>query len=210
MKIENVEFNVMGNLLKVRKEDFVKSFVEKYPNTNPKELHRELTAVNKEFGIILYHNQGFLFDWGSDIIASGVNWGRYISSFNITCPLEVITTGGNFKFKHYGRTHAIHPNIYEKICTIQEYKDLMYYGKIMRLCFWGHEGSILGFIRNGFIYGAIQTMKNMLESAQPGYAKWGGFVLPILRCKICDERITNAQGDMCSSCKKLGQVSLPQ
>lgn len=192
----------MENFLKVRKEDFVNTFITKYPQVKPKDLHKELTAVNRDFGIVLYHDKGFLFDWGGDIIASKVNWGRYISSFNIDHITSVVTTGGNFKYISRGSTHAIHPNIYVKPCYIKQYNKSM----IMKLCFWTQEPEITKLVSLGYIHPAIQVMKSMLESAAPGYAKWGGFNLPINKCKICDERITKEQGNTCSSCKKLDRA----
>lgn len=199
---------------RIRKEDFVKIFITKYPKVKPKDLHKELTAVNRDFGIPVYHEDGFIFEWGGDIVAGGVNWGRFISSFNIHDPTHVVTTGGNFVYNSAGEMpHAIHPNIYNKPLYDKKYKGTKGYNERrnmhMQLCLWNPQiNPVINFTRMGLLYSAIQIMKNMLESAERGYAKWNGF--KFRSCKICDEQITIEQGDKCPSCLKLERGALLQ
>lgn len=212
----NLHFNIMEPFSAIRKEDFVKIFVKKYPNVKPKDLHKELTAVNRDFGIPVYHEDGFIFEWGGDIVADGVNWGRFISSFNIQDPTHIVTTGGNFVYNYIQNPHAIHPNIYNKPLYFDKYKGVKgtysSYNNVilcMQVCLWGNQpNSVINFTRLGLLYSAIQTVKSMLEAAENGYAKWSGF--KFRSCKICDERITEEQGDKCPSCSKLERGTLLQ
>ena len=38
----NIHFNIMEPFSAIRKEDFVKIFVEKYPKVKPKDLHAKV------------------------------------------------------------------------------------------------------------------------------------------------------------------------
>ena len=213
----NIHFNIMEPFSAIRKEDFVKIFVEKYPKVKPKDLHKELTAVNRDFGIPVYHEDGFIFEWGGDIVAGGINWGRFISSFNIQDPTHIVTTGGNFVYNYSTqKPHAIHPNIYNKPLYFDKYNEDTkgYYvqygtGYCMQVCLWGNQpNAVINFTKLGLLYSAIQTVKSMLEAAERGYAKWDGF--KFRSCQICDERITEEQGDKCPACSKLERGALLQ
>lgn len=201
----NIHINLMDGLLKVRKEDFINIFLDKHKDVSRKLLNDELTAVNKKYGIILYHNEGFLFDWG-ELTHSSINWGRYISSFNMNYPAELITTGGNFTYIYKDiytpkgqELHAIHPNIYRKYTNCKPYN-----GKnCMRICLdYEQPNYVIRFAKRGLIFSALQIVRNMLDNVTRGDAKWNGFKLR--SCSICDEQITTQQGEtVCSSCKKL-------
>lgn len=194
----NIHINLMDGLLKVRKEDFVNIFLDKHKGVSRKLLNDELTAINKKYGIILYHNEGFIFDWG-ELIHSSVNWGRYLSSFNMYHPYEFVTTGGNFIYSYYGELHAIHPNIYNKPTYCNPHKGRY----SMRICLDGGQPRyVKDFASKGLIFSSLQVVRNMLDNVTRGDAKWNGFKLR--SCSICDEQITTQQGEtVCSSCKKL-------
>ena len=187
----NIQFNIMDGLEKVRKKDFIKIFIDKYPNIKGKELEKELTAINKDYGISLYHNKGFLFKW-IDLKFANINWGDYISSFNIDSPEEMVTVGGNYEYhsdnKRYdGMTFGIHPNIYRKP-TIFKFPTVKN-GNIIRMCFYAKQIPAIKLSTNlGKLHEALQIPKNMFITNEAGDGLWYGFsIVNQKKCSICDE-----------------------
>jgi hypothetical protein len=179
----NIQFDIMQGLKKITKKEFVKIFRAKYTKPKREIIEKNLTQINRDYGIINYHDQGFLFKW-PELIVSGVNFGEYITSFNIHYPDQMITVGGNLQEKQ-SRSNAIHLNIYEKATDIL---PNIYNGRAMKMCFWGNQHSeILEFTRMGQIATALQVPKNMfaVNDLKDGMGKFFGF----WKCRICDDNI---------------------
>ena len=198
----NVQFNIMEGLEQVRKKDFIRIFVEKYPKVKPKSLEDQLTLVNRDYKILLYHNKGFIFDWG-ELVHDNLNWGRYISSFNIDDPSTFATIGGLYQYKcTYGpcpdEIHAIHPNIYRKSTYLK--LPTVKRNTIIKICLQNYD--IVKYVsESGNIYGAIQICQNMFNIVKKGEALWDGFKFK--KCPICDEQITYDMSK-CLPCQNLG------
>ena len=187
-------FNIMNGLERVTKRDFCKIYRQKFPQRKEKDVAKELTDVNREFKIVLYHNQGFLFDWG-ELKFEGINWGRFISSFNINAPEEIITVGGNYHCLHGG----IHPNIYVKPTKLLP--DI-YHGNACRVCFdWAQYPLIRLAWENGRIFEILNFTKAMFDHNQRGDGLWRFF--DFRKCKTCDDLMVNAEGDLCKACSVL-------
>lgn len=188
-------FNIMNGLEKVTKRDFCRIYREKFPKRKEKDLAKELTDVNRDYKIVLYHNQGFLFDWG-ELKFGGVNWGRFISSFNINSPKEMITVGGNYVERYHG---GIHPNIYVKPTTIL--RDI-YYGNSCRVCLYGRQIEAIDIAwKDGRIFDILSVIKAMFDNNEAGDGLWYNFNHK--RCSTCDDIMINVEGDLCKSCSAL-------
>lgn len=185
----NIQFNIMDGLKKVRKKDFVKTFLEKHPTVSSKDLEKELTAINRDYGIPLYHNKGFLFKWTS-LIVKKVNWGDYITSFNIDYPEEMVTIGGNYVYNldngYYGdMPYGIHPNIYRKNTNLK--LPTVRNGKLIRMCFYEKQIPAIQLLTKlGKLHGVLQIPKNMFLNNTPGDGLWNGFKVNNT-CEVCED-----------------------
>lgn len=199
-----IQFNIMDGLKQVRKKDFIKIFTEKHPAVRSKELEKDLTAVNRDFNIILYHNKGFLIKW-KDLIISGINFGDYISSFNIDDPASIVTVGGNFTYDYSndyykGMTYGIHPNIYRKNTSLQ--LPTVVNGNIIKICFYNYQPQIITSLTSkGLIHAALQIPRGIFNNNEKYDGLWNGF--KIRRCSICDDCM-DGYIDKGNTCKKCG------
>ena len=199
----NIQFNIMEGLEQIRKKDFVGIFVKKYTKVKPKHVETQLTLINRDYKILLYHNKGFLIDWG-ELIHDRFNWGRYISSFNIDYPTDIITIGGLYQYKNKYATYpdhiyGIHPNIYRKPTSLKLPTNTG--SHTIKVCFnYKHERDIVSCVTCGNIYGALQVCQNMFNIVEKGDALWNGFKFQ--KCPICDEQITQDMAK-CLACQKL-------
>ena len=185
----NIQFNIMDGLERVRKKDFIKIFIKKHPAVRPKALEKELTAINKDYGIPLYHNKGFLFKW-TNLTVQAVNWGDYITSFNMDCPEHMVTVGGNYVYdsgndSYGGMPYGIHPNIYRKNTDFR--LPTVKNGHIIRMCFYGGQiPTIQRLTSLGMLHEVLQVPKNMFLNNKPGDGLWTGFRVEN-SCDICDD-----------------------
>ena len=178
----------MDGLEKVRKKDFIKIFMGKYPETNSKELEKDLTTINKERNIVLYHNQGFLFELRNlHTKDKSVMFGDYVSSFNINAPHNMITTGGNYAYSAHGNyPHAIHPNIYVKhtLLRLPTVRD----NQVIQLCFNERQKPLIDELtKKGLLYSAFDMVNHIFSNTERYDGLWHGFKFPG-GCDICEDQ----------------------
>ena len=201
----------MDGLEKVRKKDFIKIFMKKYPETNPKELEKDLTTINKQRNIALYHNQGFLFELkGLCTKDKSVVFGDYVSSFNINGPHEMITVGGNYASDNTNKPHAIHPNIYMKWSNLK--LPTVKYNQVIQLCFSERQKpSIDELAKKGLLYSVFDMVNHIFSNTERNDGLWHLFKFPG-GCDVCEDRTLDyyyKNGRRVFRCKKCKDAMNP-
>ena len=201
------QVDLMGGLEMSTKREFVRTFARKYSKSRAEYLElkttveKQLSAINRDFGIVNYHNKGFIFNWG-EIQSCDVNWGEYRSSFNIDCPEQIVTIGGNYECDCYIDGGGIHPNIHANTTQLNlPTKINKYY--IPRICFDNCEQVplIKFFTNKGLIYEVLQVAKNIFDNNEQGDGLWDD-LLP--SCYDCGEPLPHRDEDddhLCDTCR---------
>ena len=197
------QVDLMGGLTKSNKREFVRTFA--LAHSTPKTymamketIERQLTAINRDYGIVNYHNKGFIFNWG-EIKSCGINWGQFRSSFNMDLPDNMVTIGGNYECKLGGPDIGIHINIYNhdtklELPTVQN-------RKIMSVCYFGDQPrQIREYSNRGLIHEVLQITKNMFDTNTPKDGLYGNGYFRFKHCRVCDDMILDNQGDLCKTC----------
>jgi hypothetical protein len=201
------QIDLMSGLKVSTKKEFVRTFARNYSNSRTKYLEvkttveKQLSAINKDYGIVNYHSKGFIFNWG-EIHSCGVNWGEYRSSFNIECPEDIITVGGNYECDYFYNGGGIHPNIHADVTTLQlPTKINGYYVPKVCLDRYLQVPQIITFTNKGLIYEVLQVVKNIFDNNEPGDGLWDDL---LLQCCICGDPIPNIESDdddLCEICR---------
>lgn len=199
------QVDLMGGLEMSTKREFVRTFARKYSKSRVEYLEvkttveKQLSAINRDYGIVNYHNKGFIFNWG-EIQSCGINWGEYRSSFNIDCPEDIVTIGGNYECEYYCDGGGIHPNIHADTTRLQlPTKINQHY--IPKVCLDQIEQipQIITFTNRGLIYEVLQVVKNIFDNNEPGDGLWED-LLP--SCDDCGEPLSHRDEDgLCGTCR---------
>jgi hypothetical protein len=203
------QVDLMGELVKSSKREFVQEFA--IAHSTPKTymiiketVEKQLTAINRDYGIVNYHNKGFIFDWG-EIHSCGINWGKYRSSFNMDLPDNMVTVGGNYECNLGGPDIGIHINIYNRATKLQ--LPTVVDSKIMSICYYGdQQRQIREYSNRGLIHDVLQITKNMFDTNTKNDGLYGNGYFRFKHCSVCDDMILGNQGDLCKVCDEQAAV----
>lgn len=198
------QVDLMGGLTRSNRREFVRMFT--LAHSTPKTyiamketVERQLTAINRDYGIVNYHNKGFIFNWG-EIKSCGINWGYYRSSFNMDYPDNMVTVGGNYSCMLDGKPdQGIHINIYNHVTYLE--LPTVVGRKIMSVCYNGDQPrQIREYSNRGLIHEVLQITKNMFDTNTEKDGLYGNGYFRFKHCRVCDDMILDNQGDLCKIC----------
>lgn len=189
---------IMGGLKPRPKRRFIKKFLDKYPKANKEMVHEELKAVEKQFGVLKYHNKGFIFNLGN-LTAHGYDFGNFISSFNIDATETIVTVGGKFSVpRGMGFGTIIHPHIYSDHTKLK--LPIVKNNRATKICLGDIKYVYERMISFGMFFDAIDAVSTMLKSVELEAGLWHVFNFPT--CSECDDNLTLEESELGGKCGK--------
>lgn len=188
------QFDITEGLEQCSREQFISNAVDYIKRKHKRDvtktfISKELNAVNKRNGVILYHTKGFVFRW-KELKCAGVNWGKYYTMLHIEHPQEFPTIGGNYFVRsrdedYKGMNYAIHPNIYRKPSKIKLPSEAQ--GYIIRMCIgYAQERPLESAASFGAYNEQIQVLLNMFNNNEKHDGLWDMFHVVKNEEKVCD------------------------